>query len=299
MAFENFEQAAEALAASNNEGADSGTYAPTVPNTVVEDAPNQPSVPATQGDQPVETTTPAEPEQFLDRSQIDLSNLTPEQRDYLDAREREMQAAFTRKTQTLAETQREAAQAIEFLDALNTNPEFALQVHQRLSQELQNMGYSVAEANAAASGELANAGYEEDASEYEDDPYLSRIHQIENWVQTQEQRIREAEVGARLEGDIAKIRSINPEYDDSDIRDIVSMGYAFGGNLIQAADAYKQINQRQIERYLAQKASVPASLNQPSSGGHGETPPEPFKGLDDPRLESAALRRLQESGALD
>lgn len=289
MAFESFEQAAEALADANN-GVESAAAQPTPVQPEVPNA-NQPYVDsATQGDQGHQ----AQPEPTrIDPNQLDLS---PEARQYVEQREREMQADYTRKTQELAEQRREAEQALEFINALNTDPNFALQVHQTLSQTLQAQGYSVAQADALAAQQMQG---EEDPYGYEDDPYMAKIQELEQWKHQQEQRIAEAEAAARIDSQLAVIRQQNPNFDDNDLRDIISMGFAFNGDLLKSAEAFKSINQRSVERYMAQKAQVPASLNQPTATGHAETAPEGFKGLNDPNLEKAAIRMLQESGAWD
>jgi hypothetical protein len=126
---------------------------------------------------------------------------------------------------------------------------------------------------------------------------MEKIQELENWKTAQEQRIREAEASARIESSIAAIRSDNPNYKDDDIKDILTMAFAYGGDVLQAANAYKTVTQRIVEGYVGQKESVPASLNQPSSTGHAEIPPEGFKSLNDPRLEEAARKMLAESGA--
>lgn len=290
MAFESFEQAAEALASANN-GEGEATAQPTPVQPVAPEA-NQPySDTATQGDQGHQ----AQPEPTrIDPNQLEL---TPEAQAYLEQRERDMQADYTRKTQDLAEQRREAEQALQFIEALNSDPNFALQVHQTLSQALQSQGYSVEQANALAANELQDRGQNE--WEYEDDPYMAKIQELEQWKAQQEQRIAEAEAASRIDSQISVIRQQNPTFDDNDLRDILSMGFAFGGDLMKASDAYKSINQRSVERYMAQKASVPASLNQPTATGHAEAAPEGFKDLNDPNLEKAAIRMLQESGAWD
>ena len=276
MAIENFDQAVEALA--NASAEDTGQSSNVQP---VEPA----SQPNEQGTQAVEATP------VVEKPQIDLNQLPPEARSYVEAREREMQADYTRKTQEVAEQRKEAEQALEFINALNSDPSFALQVHQTLSQALQQQGYSVQEANAIANQQVQNE------DELFVDPYMQKIQELENWKTDQEQRIREAEAASRIESSIAAIRSDNPNYKDDDIKDILTMAFAYGGDVLQAANAYKTVTQRIVESYVGQKESVPASLNQPSSTGHAEIPPEGFKSLNDPRLEEAAKRMLSESGA--
>lgn len=277
MAIENFDQAVEALTNAAN-GTESVDTTPTQP------AVSQPNEPGTQA-----VEAPATP--VVEKPQIDLNSLDPQVRSYVEAREREMQADYTRKTQEVAAQRKEAEQALEFINALNTDPSFALQVHQTLSQALQQQGYSVEQANAIANQQVQSQ------DDLFVDPYMEKIQELENWKTAQEQRIREAEAAAQIESHIAAIRHENPNYTDDDVKDILTMAFAYGGDLRQAADAYKTVTQRIVEGYIGQKESVPASLNQPSSTGHAEIPPEGFKSLNDPRLEEAARRMLAESGA--
>lgn len=243
--------------------------------------------------QPQEPVAPADDQaQAPDQPRIDPGslNLPDEARSYLEQREREMQADYTRKTQEVAEQRREAEQAMEFLNALNTDPAFALQVTQTLSESLQAQGYSVQEANALAQSQTT--GYDEGDFV---DPYMEKINQLENWAQAQEQRYAVANAEAQINAGINAIRSENPDYTDDDIKDVLTMAFAYNGDVLQAHDAYKNITQRVTEGYLDKKASVPANLNAPSAAGHSEIPPEGFKDLNDPRLEEAAKRMLAAS----
>lgn len=279
--FSSFDQAAEALAAAVGGEGQSGTPDSTLANTpyTPPEAPNQQTPPDnTQGDQ---GTT--QEQTFLDSRSIDLSQLTPEQRDYISAREREMQAAFTQKTQELAAQRREAEQAMQFLSELNSNPDFALEVSQRLSGELERLGYN-------------QDGSEASFTE-EDDPYLARLNELENWKGQQEQYLREAEAASRIDRETAVIHSENPHFTEDDFNSIYGLALAHNGDIRAAADAYKSITQRSVERYLNQKASVPATFqNQPTQSGHAEAPPEGFDSLGDKRLRAAALERLRAEG---
>jgi hypothetical protein len=276
-----FDQAAEALASAVDEYTGGTPDAPqyTPPET------SQPTQPDnTQGDQ---GTT--EEQSFLDSKSIDLSQLTPEQRDYIQAREREMQASYTQKTQALASERQQAQEAIQFLNELNTNPEFALEVQQRLGSELQRLGYTPEQAAAEAANQVG--GFEDD------DPYLAKINELEQWKDQQEQRIREAEVASRIDRESAVIMNQNPNFSEEDMGSIYAIALSQGGDLSRATDMYKAITQRSVERYLGQKDSVPATLrNQPDSSGHSEQSPDAFTGPDDKRIREAALARLRAEG---
>lgn len=270
MTIENEDQAIQAL--TDASAIDSGV------------APSQPA-PTT-----VDDAAPVAPDQpRIDPGQL---NLPPEAQQYLQQREREMQADYTRKTQEVAAQRREAEQAMEFLSALNSDPTFAYQVHQTLTQALQEQGYSFEDASAIAASQEGNEWDETFA-----DPYAEKIQQLENWQQQQEQRFQIAEAEAHINNSVNAIRQANPSYTDEDVKDILTMAFAYNGDVLAAEQAYKGLQQRFTEGYLAQKESVPASLNQPASTGHSEIPPEGFSGLNDPRLEEAAKRMLAESGA--
>lgn len=278
MAFENFDQAAEALAAANRGETVPDSPSPDTTSTAPANQPEQP-----QG-QPTETTQAQPTEQ--PRVNLDQLDLSPEQRSYIEQREREMQADYTRKTQEVAAQRREAEQAMEFIQALNSDPQFAYQVHQTLSQALEQQGVFP---NADQQPQVP----EEDTFE---DPYMQKLQELENWQRQQEQRFREAEATARIEQGISAIRQANPNYTDEDVQSILTMAFAYNGDIAQAEQAYKGVTQRVTESYLKQKESVPAQLNQPSSTGHAEIPPEGFKTLNDPRLEEAAKRMLLNAG---
>lgn len=270
MPIENEDQAIEALTAASAQ--DAGVSQPVAPESTTTDDSAQPS------EQP-----------RVDPASL---NLPPEAQAYLQQREREMQADYTRKTQEVAAQRREAEQALEFINALNTDPSFAYQVHNQLTEALQAQGYSLADAQAAASQQIG--GYEDDTFI---DPYAEKIQQLEQWQAQQEHRFAVADAEARINAGIQAVRAANPSYTDDDVKDILTMAFAYNGDVTQAAEAYKAVQQRVTESYLNQKTSVPASLNQPSSAGHSEIPPEGFKDLNDPRLEEAAKRMLAESGA--
>lgn len=268
MAFENEDQAIQALTDASAQDAQASQPAPT----------------QTDDAAPV-TPTPDQPR--IDPASL---NLPPEAQAYLSQREREMQADYTRKTQEVAAQRREAEQAMEFLYALNNDPTFAIQVHQNLTQALQAQGYSFEDASAIA------ASQQEGGDEWDTfaDPYADKIAQLEAWQAQQEQRFAIADAEAQINAGVQAIRQANPSYTDDDVKDILTMAFAYNGDVIQAEQAFKAVTQRVTEGYLAQKASVPASLNQPSGAGHSEIPPEGFTSLNDPRLEAAAQRMLAE-----
>ena len=326
MAFENIEQAAEALAAAvsgsdtpeqtaNLQAAGEGAPAPyanqpvEAPSTTqgeLGDQGSQVAPEAPQADQqPVEEFTPSK--------DIDLSGLTDEQREFLQAREREMQAHFTQRTQELSQAQREAEQAIQFVNELNTNPYFAAEIVADLSMQLQQAGFSPAQADQMALGQAQqmaqgqqptmgqpqDLGFEEGF--VDDDPYLSEIEklrgefgQVRQYLDAQAEQQRVASLEAQLNNQVAYVQSTHPDWNDADLAKVVNMAYAYNGDITRAASEYEAVQQAAIERYMNRKETVtsPAVLPQ---GGSAQAAPEKFDSLEDPRLEAAAIRRLNEA----
>lgn len=273
MAIDNFDQAVDAFVsaqASDQGQVDSNQQQQT-------DTPDQAGATQNGGQQ-----------SQADQSRIDLGNLqlSDEAKSYIEQREREMQADYTRKTQEVAAQRREAEQAMEFISALNSDPQFALQVQQTLQTALEQQGLIKAQQQQ----------FQQNEDQFVD-PYMQKINELEQWKSQQEQQYRISQAERQIESSISAVRAENPNYTDDDVKDILAMAFAYNGDIRQAHEAYKAVTQRSIESYLNKKESVPASLNQPKSTGHAEIPPEGFKTLNDPRLEEAARRMLLNSGA--
>lgn len=235
--------------------------------------PEEPAVPSTES---VDSEAPASKD-------IDLSGLSEEQQIFLRAREREMQADYTRKTQELAEQRREAEQAVQFLDALNSDPDFAYQVLSQLQQSLATEGYAVA----------PEPQYE--ADEYgqyqEPDPYQQELTELMSWRDQMEQQWYEANLSAQLDRQISTIQSQHPDWTESDLQNIIDLGYATNGDLMKAADQYQAMNDAILARYIERKGQVNTPAPLPS--GQGSTPPTPPS--DDKALRSAAEEYIRQS----
>jgi hypothetical protein len=312
MAFENEAQAAEALAAAVNapEGTEPAQVGLTAESVQTQQQPNQfeapyaePRVDGDQGQVPAQ-------EPFTPSKDIDLSGLSDEQRSYLDAREREMQAHFTQRTQELANERQQAQEAIQFINELNTNPYFASQVVSELSGQLQAAGYSPAQADQIAGQQVAqqaNQPMAQPAAQdynfgeddgFQDDPYLAEIQelrarqqQVDQYLGQMQEQQRVAQLEAQLNNAAAYVQTQNPNFTDQDMSRVVNMSYAYGGDLVRAAEEYKAIRDNAVQGWIEQKGSVNTPASVPG-GVPAQSSPEPFKGLDDPRLEAAAAARL-------
>lgn len=198
---------------------------------------------------------------------------------------RSMQADYTRKTQEIAELRRNyssfseagidpdvALQAVGFLQELDTNPQFALQVADQIRQTMGTP--DVSQPSEVMSPEIDNNSYEglppQLAAELEE----MRAFR-EEMVASQAQQ----ETLAELEAMESTIRTTNPTYTDDDIETIYSLAYATDGDLMAAQEQYHIIQQRLLGSYLQAK-SVPhgatAAPNAPSS-----VPNRSFGSLDE------------------
>lgn len=200
---------------------------------------------------------------------------------------KQLQAAFTQKTQQLAEDRRqfsalgspeEVQQAVELYTRIS-NPTNWPQLHADLSDLMQQYGLSPAEAAAEATTALAEARVEAAATEPPvgdiDDPELGPLYKT---LQAQQAEIasiraeRQAELTERqqneqaerlqmaLEGEITRqenaIRQANPAYGDGDLDAIYELSSFYGGNLLQAQGRYEALRAEWVGRYVNQKQSA-------------------------------------------
>lgn len=286
-AFSNAEEAAQALAEAARQDAAAGV-AP--PQTTPESAPeNQPETPDAAG-------TPAqEPEPFTDYNAA-IDALPDEARIIVEQRLAQMQGDYTRKTQETAELRREAEQAVQFVQELQTNPNFALQVHQEIAEALEQSGFSPQEASEEAARQVTEAASESVGDLESDDPIVQELAELKEWRAEQEARQLQQEMENEFDRMDVAVRKAYPDFSEDDMSHVYALSYATGGDLEQAATAYKSEIDRIVQTYLEKKTSVTSGVPAvPSIGGPGQQPPEEFEGLFDPRLEAAAERMLNET----
>lgn len=231
----------------------------------------------------IQDSTPS----LLDEAKIDLTGLPEEQQVFLRQREREMQAQMTRRLQESTDARREAEQSLAFINALNSDPNFAFQVLNQIQ------------------GNLAAAGYEFDSAEsWEDqdeyglgdqgpDPYVQQeLAALRAQNEQIEQYFVEQQLASQLDAQLSQIKASHPEYGDAEMQAIIDMGYATGGNLIAAADQFAAVNDAVISRYLSNKASVNTPSPLPNTSGVTQT----STGVEpktDEELRAAAMERLR------
>jgi hypothetical protein len=219
----------------------------------------------------------------------------------LQAIYRNMQSHFTRTQQSLREKEasldgldiEEARGALEFVNALNTDPQYAMAVHEQLTQALQASGMSPQEAHYAATEAISNESeqYDDTQTEYGSVPpdVLQRLEAAEQFMATQQQAQERQALQSELTRQEMAIRQGHPEWDDADIKTVYGLAYSYGGDLAQAADAYVSEQARWATRFMQAKANVPSG--QPGVTGHAVAPPEGIHTMDE--ASAAALETFR------
>ena len=316
-----YEDATAALvAAETADQAESQTPASDEIALLQQQAANKPAdASTTQG----ETATPAPtdasaPESF---TSIDPSLLPPE----LSGTYKSMQADYQRKTQELASQRQQYEQlgpvdqiqaAQELYQAIQ-DPSNWQQLHQELTQAMQDQGLTPAQAAQAATQTLQDQAQTPtgapDLAPFLADPELSplalRLQQLESRLTDRdlvEQQQREdylqeqqqmALIGEYQRQEMA-IRQSNPQYTDSDIDAIYEISSFHEGNLLQAQQRYDAMFQDRMSRYIAAKqgASNTPGLSSPAGSGVSSTAGP----ILDPKLaHQAGLAALRQIEALD
>lgn len=209
---------------------------------------------------------------------VDPATLPPE----LQAIYKSMQGDYTRTKQGLAEKSSQyegldverASQAVQFLDALESDPEFVQAVHAQLTQSLEDAGYSPAAA-AQGAAQAIQAQTQPQVDEYGDpvveDPYAAEIAELKAWKAEQEGRAREYEMAGRLQAQEMGIRQSHPDLTEPEMDRIYELAFAHGGDLNKAANSFFGWKNDVISSYVNAKAASSASSPVvPANTGHAE-----------------------------
>lgn len=278
-------------------------------------APGEPSVPDAQA--------PAAPvEDTFDDGTFNPDQLPPE----LQPGWRQLQAAFTRKTQELAEQRKQfealgdvdpnvLPTAVELYNRIQ-DPHSWVQLHQELGQLMEHYGLAPVSEHPEqpAAQPEAPALPEGLADDPELAPLLQHVQQLqarldqfesssqERAMQAEAER-QQAEFMAEINRQESAIRQMNPEYADKDIDRIYELAVYHEGDLMQAAQSYEAMKQDAIAAYLASKSGAHAAhsaqpqTNVPSAPV--ERRPEEMT-LQEHEAEAVErLRALQAAGELD
>lgn len=279
-----------------------------------ESNPPEPATEVTPEGESQEQPSPPDAEDSF--TKLDPNSLPEELRPYYQS----MQQDYTRKTQSLAEQRKqlegiddlEAARVgYELLQSLGTS-EGVVQFHGLLSQQLQQMGLSPAEADVVATQQVQQAQQAPPAPSFEDDPEAALKYEIEQ-ARSEVAQLREQmqadQVAAQQEaeyyqlaGEIARqdalLREANPHYDDDDMNAVYEMAAFYGGNLVQAQQRYESAVSNRIARLLnsKQQAASETGVQAVGTPSHADAQPR-FESLEGAHLAAMEhLRQIEAQG---
>lgn len=220
-------------------------------------------------------TTPAVPADSF--SNIDPNSLPPE----LQAQYKNMQADYTRTKQGLAEQYsgidpERARQSLEFIEALETDPNFVVTVHAQLSKALEDAGMSPQQAAASAATaieEQASLGVDDGTGP--DSGLAKEVADLRQWKEQQEAQQYESNLAAHLQRQEMGIRQADPSLTEPEVDRIYELAFAHGGDLTKAFESYKSWKNDVMSEYIDRKAEVP-QIGVPDSTGFAQTPRESF-----------------------
>lgn len=234
---------------------------------------------------------------------------------------KQLQAAFTRKTQELAQ-QRTQLESLGSLDELSQaaelyrnlqDPGYLQEFHSELTRALEAQGLTPGQARAEAARQIEGstaptASLSDQLARLKDDPELAPVAESLNSFQARldkfeaaqaerAQAEQMAQAQMALAGEIQRqemaVRQSNPSYTQEDIDAVYELSAFHDGSLIEAQQRYEQIVNNRVERYLASKqAPVPASGPVAGSG----TSDIPVQPSDLQEAYRAALGHLAASG---
>lgn len=244
---------------------------------------------------------------------------------------KQLQAAFTQKTQQLAEERRQleqygdleqVEQAVELYTRLS-DPDNWTQLHSELTEAMQEYGLSPAEAAQVAAEELNSQQAPPSGDLDFDDPDLAPLAReiaalraqqsqsdarLSQWeqerayqAQVAEAEAQQAQYIAHMHGQVAEIRKANPQYTDQDLQTLIQLGSFYNDDLGQAQAALESYVADRMTRYFEKKQGGASPALQPQSGAgvlsSQETAPQSLREAEAEAIEY--IRALQAQGELD
>lgn len=220
-----------------------------------------------------------EPEQTetFDGGKFNPDELPPE----LQEGWRQLQAAFTQKTQELGEQRRQIEalgdpeaiqQAVDLYQRIG-DPTNWQQLHAELTQAMQGMGMTPFEAQQAATEAMSQASAPEgDTANYDDlDPEVASLRKaldetrselsqfkdgFQERIQAEEAERQYIQAVTELQKQEAAIREAHPKWGDDKISAAYELSSFYNGNLAQGAARLEQLLSAEREMYLSQKSGA-------------------------------------------
>lgn len=283
-----------------------------------------PSVQPTEPVAPAEPVAPPAPEDTFDGGEFNPDLLDPS----LQPGWRQLQGAFTRKTQELAEQRRELeslaqslggaypeamAQAMQLHSAVNDPANWPV-LYQELAGLMEANGIpmpGVAPAQPVAPAAPPPVVPAAEVDDPELAPLMERINALQAQLdgfnaRAQEQAMiaqaerEHAQRVAQFEAQEHRIRELYPNYKEHDWESIYTRVPFFNGDLIAAQQSFEAERQRHVEAYLAGKQG--AQGTPPFTPAAPVAPAQPDRPLTLRDVEEEAIehiRALQAAGELD
>ncbi len=320
-----YDEAFQALteAAAAEEAAERGEQAPVAPAAVA--TPEGANTPEPVQATPEPIPAPAEntePEAF------NPDTLPPE----LIPAWKQLQAAWTPRLQEAAEVRKQldalggldtVQEAVDLYNRISDTSNWP-QLHQELSEAMQEMGLTKAEADQLAEQGLKNPPVPDSLAGLDlDDPDLAPIAKALQAQQAQQARLEhqlqalqsnlafraqaeeaaqaEAQRNALMHRQLAAIQQSNPHYGDDDLGMVLTVGSFYNDDLVEAQRALETYVASRMDRYFSKKqaAATPSIQSQPGAGASSITDNSP-QDLDQAEREAIEyLRGLQAAGELD
>jgi hypothetical protein len=205
-----------------------------------------------------------------------------------------MQADYTRKTQEIAELRRGfgtlseqgvdpdvALQAVGFVQALNEDPEFALQIAEQIRQNAGTPDVSQPTVDTTSENNNSYEGLPPQLAAELEEMRAFRENMLE--FQAQQESLEELEAMENT------IKTSNPHFTDEDMEVVYSLAYAHDGDLMAAAEQYQVMQQRMLGSYLQSKKVPHGATPAPTTPSSMPTPG--FKNLED--AHKAALEAVR------
>jgi hypothetical protein len=248
----------------------------------------QPVAPA--GETPTDPVQPEQPEapeapaaeDTFDGGQFNPDTLPPE----LQAGWKQLQAAYTQKTQALAEerkqfeaygSQEELNQALDLYNRIQ-DPRNWPDLYSGLTEAMQELGMTPAQAHTAATEAMQEAQQPaaptspagDEFAALESDPELAPLVRMVREQQAELDRFKESEqlraeaeqaerTRLQLVGEITRqegaIRQANPKYNDEDMDMVYALSSHFG-NLLQGQEFLESYFQSRFARVMGEKESL-------------------------------------------
>lgn len=257
-------------------------------NAVAADAAVEQAPTTQQGAPAGETATPTQEGQAAPAEQnpdlFEGTQINPDELpDELKPLAKQLQAAFTQKTQMLAEERKQfealgdptaVQQAVELYHRI-ADPNNWGQLYSELTTAMQQAGMTLPQAQAAAAEAMTNAAAEQQAplpQGFEDldpelHPLVQQLQETQARLDAFEQRAsqeaanREAErqhilLLNELTRQEQVVRESHPNWGDDKIEAVYEMSSFYGGNLTQAAARLDQLLSAERELYLSQKGAA-------------------------------------------